>query len=144
MEKNCKLLIISACLLYLACASTKEKDTLAPPVKNDFVSEKAVGMPPGAANITAEVIDYEEVGQRIHCRLQVLQVHGYGAGTPPLPVGTELVVLVRGDLLESGAGERDVGELLAKGNTLETMIQHQDAPSVSASSVPSWRMLSIQ
>ncbi len=139
---------IVASLLLVGCAASKKRKqekaaaemAAAPPPPPASVS-----LAPGAAHIIAEIIDTVPANQGYHCGLVVKAVHGYGSSTPPLPEGSEIVVMIGQQFLDTNTPGKQATEVFSAGSTKELTIIYKKAPALQPGArPPSWRMVASQ
>ena len=119
------LLLLSNC----ASSTQNETSTAAP---DSLTTTTPMG--PSSARLTATVVGYEAVDGGYHCTLRVGMVHAYGAGTPPLASGSEIVVLMR----ETFFGEEmDAASYLRPDTSITLALQHARVPA--GVDAPAWR-----
>lgn len=142
-------LLIIASLLLVGCAGSKkrkqEKAAASEVMATHPAPPPSVGLAPGAAHIRAEIIETLPAGQSYHCRLIVKAVHGYGSSTPPLPEGSEIVVLINQQFLDANASGKQAAEVFSAGASKDLTIIYKKAPDLlPGTKPPSWRMTAIQ
>ena len=135
------LLCILLCIGLGACASSKDNESEHAAdvvVGQDSIPAAPAPMAPGSARVSAEVLDVEEAGDALHCRIRIRRVDAYGAAAPPLPEGAEIIVQLRKSLL---AGDRAAP---AAGDTLALTLLHQKAPALPGKkAAPAWRVSAL-
>ncbi|HMB89908.1 MAG TPA: hypothetical protein VKP65_03620 [Rhodothermales bacterium] len=109
--------------------------------------EKAAQSPapaPGTAMVSALVKGCEEKDDSFLCTLLIEQVDGYGASTPPLPVGSEVDVAVPKSVLGEASDGSQAAALLAIDNRVAVTLQHRQVLSTDGDTPPVWRVIAIQ
>ena len=143
------LTLLLSCLFLSACAASQKKNEDPSPMNTDQVDPEetpvqSMAPSPGSVTVIAEIIGVEETNRGYHCTLKITEVQKYGAGTPPLGEGSEVIAVVRHATLESFAPETQAAEVMKAGNTMNLTLQHQEAPNLGGKSTPSWRVLTIR
>ncbi|MFB3131507.1 MAG: hypothetical protein ACE10K_03185 [Rhodothermales bacterium] len=95
---------------------------------------------PSNARVSAVVRSYRDADSAYVCILEIQEVQSYGAGTPPLPVGSEVEVFMRKILFGDDPDGTIAAERLQTGQTIDVTLRHQQAPEGSA---PSWEAVQI-
>jgi len=123
MNHHFLFLLLSFCLFFSACSSSKKKNQKAQ-IQDQTANAQAIQsdqqitdqqltdqqtpqqkMPlaPGSVQVTAEILNIEASPRGFHCNLKIISIDGYGSSTPPLPEGTLIVTSVKKELLEDAA-----------------------------------------
>jgi hypothetical protein len=103
MLKSLLYLISIPTLLFIISCSSSDETKENNETRDSLKLSKSI--PPGTADIKAEILDYKEINDDLIFRLKILEVTAYGASTPPLPVGTEIKAYVPKDLLPDESQE---------------------------------------
>ena len=122
MKTAILLLTLGLSLLLVGCASGT-KNEAGEPSTDEGTTAPALG--PGSARVSATVIGYQEVQNAFLCTLNIQQVHRYGASTPPLPVGTEIEVLMHKRLFGEDPDGTNAAAHLQAGKAMEVTLSHQ-------------------
>jgi hypothetical protein len=139
------LILLLVCLLVGACATSKKRKQEQADAALVLAEESSVPLAPGSARITATIVSLEAAPRGYHCVLDVQGVQGYGSSVPPLPEGSQILVLVGMQLLETTAPGKRAAEILPVGETLDFTLSFQRSPALqSGAQTPSWRILSIR
>lgn len=141
--------LIVASLLLVGCAASKkrkqEKAAAEMAALPPAPPPASISLSPGAAHIIAEIIDTVPANKGYHCRLIVKAVHGYGSSTPPLPEGSEIVVMIGQQFLDTNSPGKKATEVFSAGSTKELTIIYKKAPALQpGEKPPSWRMVASQ
>lgn len=141
------LAAIGLSLLLVGCASGTKNDATQEPEDTAETDPKRppAAIAPGTAKATALVLGYEERDHHYLSTLKIEQVDGYGAGTPALPVGTEIVVVVPKALFDEDPDGAKASAMLATDHTVAVTLKHLTSATVGDEPPsPSWRALAIR
>ncbi len=112
----CKIIILfsgAAILVALAnfsCSSSEESKK-----ENDAAADSlkySISIPPGTADIKAEIINYTKEKENLICQLKIQEVFAYGASVSPLPPGTEIKLYISKNLLEKESKKIKEGDVI--------------------------------
>ena len=137
------ILIVGLIVLTLAaCASSKKRK------RNQAEAEQTATAPPnvapvspGSAQVAVKILSFEETPGGYHCRIKVQRVDAYGSGTPPLPEGSDIEILVRKDILFQSEPSKDASEILAADTPIEMILRYQKAPEFGGVKSPLWHVV---
>ncbi len=134
-------LITSLSWLLICCAPYGQNVNRNTASNHNYpVPSDPIILAPGTVRVSAVVIDCTEK-EKVHlCTFQIEETHGYGAATPPLPLGSEVSVEVSKFLLEKG--EYLASDLLKKGNIVKATLRFQEPRSTTKDAV-SWRAIKL-
>ena len=141
------LAAIGLSLLLVGCASGTKNDATQEPEDTAETDPKRppAAIAPGTAKATVLVLGYEERDHHYLSTLKIEQVDGYGAGTPALPVGTEIVVVVPKALFDEDPDGAKASAMLATDHTVAVTLKHLRSATVGDEPPsPSWRALAIR
>jgi len=90
--------VILVVLANFSCSSSEE-------IKDENKVERdslkyLISIPPGTADIKAEIIDFSEEKEKYLCQIKILEVFEYGSSISPLPPGSEIKTYVPTSLVE--------------------------------------------
>jgi hypothetical protein len=104
------VIAIFTAIFCISCSSSEGTD------KENNVSPDSLkyskSIPPGTADIKAEIIEYSKEKDDIVCKLKILEVFAYGSSISPLPRGTEIDSYVSKNLLEKELKIINEGEII--------------------------------
>jgi hypothetical protein len=134
------LILMSFALLSSACSFSKKEEP------GEESMEKATPPPapaPGTAMATALVTGCDEKDDSFRCTFLIEQVAGYGASTPPLPVGSEVEVAVPKSVFGEDADGSKAAAMLALNNVVTVTLRHRQVMSTDGDTPPVWRVIDI-
>lgn len=99
---------------------------------------------PGTAMATALVKGCEEKDDRFRCTLLIEEVNGYGASTPPLPVGSEVEVAVPKSVFGEDTDGSKAAAMLVLNNVITVTLRHRQSLSTDGDTPPAWHVLQIE
>ena len=108
------LFIFTIASVFAVCSlscSSGEKNT-----KEDKTIVKQIpaeSLPPGNANITAQIKEVIQEEKNLTATLKIEEVFGYGPSTPPLPPGSEIKIYVPKSLIKDQENKLIEGEKLS-------------------------------
>ncbi|MEJ2615127.1 MAG: hypothetical protein P8Z35_09220 [Ignavibacteriaceae bacterium] len=113
MDKNyIKILFVfTIAIVFAACSSSVSKNT-----KEDktIVKQKpAESLPPGNANVVAQIKEVNEEEKNITATINIEEVFGYGPSTPVIPPGSEIKIYVSKSLIKEKENKFIVGDELS-------------------------------
>ena len=79
-------------------------------IKNKI--NRPISIPPGTADIKAEIINIIDDDENMLCKLRIIDVIQYGAGTSPLPQGTVMEVYIPKTLLGKNPNKINSGDII--------------------------------
>lgn len=85
--------------------------------ENNFPSNKSkdsLSIPPGTADVNAELSDMSVSSSNYKCRLKIKEVIRYGAYVNPLPPGSEMEAFISKELYESESEKIKDGEVFIR------------------------------
>ncbi len=141
------LLLLSIGLCLLGCASSTQKDAgdTDTTAAETMRPRPSPSIAPGTAKVTALVQRYEAQDNHYVCTLKIEEVAAYGAGTPALPVGTEIDVVVSKALFKDDPDGSKAAAMLAIGHAVSITLKHLTAATAGeAPPAPSWRAVTIE
>jgi hypothetical protein len=112
---------IAVCMAIfcLSCSTSDDtkKDNIAPADsleyhQNDSNKRLEKSIPPGTADIEAEIIGYTEEKDDLICKLKIIEVFAYGASVSPLPPGAEIDTYISKNLMDYDTKEIKAGKLI--------------------------------
>ena len=148
--KTVMLLAIGLSLLLAGCASGAKNEAGEPAVGEDTTASNRRARPrqtiaPGTAEASARVQGYDTHDHHYVCSLQIKEVTEYGAGTPALPVGTEINVVIPKALFGDDPGGAKAAAMLATDQIIALTLKHQTAATAGdAPPSPRWRALALR
>ena len=89
--------IIIGALFISSCCSSKGNLKDENSIRNSKIPQN---IPPGTADVKAEIINFVEEKDNFICRIKIHEVFEYGASIRPLPSGTEIDCYISKYLLE--------------------------------------------
>ena len=148
MKLSLLLIMFSLSLLLVGCVSSTQNKSTDTSAEGDTTAEGETMPPPppalapSNARVSAVVRSYQDADNAYVCTLEIQEVQRYGAGTPPLPVGSEVEVFMRKILFGDDPDGTIAAERLQTGQTIDVTLRHQQAPEGSPSA-PSWEAVQI-
>ncbi len=136
---NVKILSMLGVLFFFCCASGVGVRMSADDQETQTSARlpEPKGMAPGTVKTTVSVISSEEKGNSFSLVCRVVKVHGYGAATPPLSEGSEILISPARTL----AAQAGILGILAKPeNPLIFSLEYMEG--LGESSIP-WRAFEI-
>ena len=137
------IVIILFCVLgasLSACSASKKRKQVQDDVEQP---EPPPPVAPGTARVSLEILEVEETASGYQCAVKILGVDAYGAGTPPLPVGSEISVLVSHEVAANSEAAKTGNAFLASGMTTEMTLLHREAPRMPGVTLPPWRATQV-
>ena len=136
--------LLTACLLGMlalaACSTSKQDEPEAMPGERPMPEATPA---PGTAKASARVVGYAMQEDHYVATLRIEEVEAYGAGTPVLPVGTEVAVVVSKALFDGDASKAEM--MLATDHVVAiTLSRVQRADTGEDPPPPQWRAVSIR
>ena len=119
MFKRCPLakgIFVFALLASFSCSSsekTNEENNTSP---NSL--KHSISIPPGTADIKAEIINCSGEQSNLICKIKILEVFSYGAEVSPLPPGIEIEVYIDKSL--SDQASKKINEKIIFGRVSQT------------------------
>ncbi len=150
MNTSLLLIAMAFSLLLAGCASGAKNEAGEPSMDEDTTASNQRPRPrpsiaPGTAKATARVQGYEARDHHYVCTLEIEKVDEYGAGTPALPVGTEIDVVIPKALFGDDPDGAKASAMLAADRAVAVTLKYQTAATAGdASPPPPWRALAIQ
>ncbi len=142
MTLRSQFLITGCCLLLAACFSSKKDEQAEAPAPAQTPTPSS--MAPGTVKAAALVLGHEEHEQHYLCRLKIQRVDSYGANTPPLPVGSEIEVIMPKTLFGDDPEGSVASEMLAPDHAVAVTLRHRLAPATEGPPPTPWRAVEIQ
>ena len=138
------LTLISLCLLGCASSTQKDAGDADTTAADKTPSRPPQAIAPGTANVSATVLGYEERDHHYLGTLRIEQVDAYGAGTPPLPVGTEIDVVISKALFQEDPDGSKAAAMLAPDQPIAVTLKHQKAAQTGDAPPASWRAIALR
>jgi len=92
------VIITLIAIIKLSCSSSEE--TKQENAASEDSLKYLISIPPGTADIKAEIIEFSEEKENYLCQIKILEVFEYGASISPLPPGTEIKAYIPISLVE--------------------------------------------
>ncbi len=144
-----KTILVLACFVwatvFLVGCMTSKQEEIDPSTETPSRPPAAQAPAPGTAIASARVLGYEERDHHYLSMLKIEQVDDYGAGTPALPVGTEIVVVISKALFDEDPDGAKAAAMLATDHVVAVTLKHLTSATVGDEPPPpSWRALAIR
>ena len=113
-------------------AAQEESAPEATPMK----SAPLITLGPNMLKVNASIVDVEETGNSYICTLNIEQILGRGASTPPLVRGNEIKVRIKKVVNQSE-------KLAEKGSKVEVTLQHALPMASIQPPLPAWTVMKV-
>lgn len=102
--------VILIALVNFSCSSSEEKMK-----ESDAVADSLkylVSIPPGMADVKAEILKCSKETEDFNCKLIILEVFSYGSSTSPLLPGTEIDLYINKNISEEESKKLKEGKVI--------------------------------
>ncbi len=80
--------------VYYTGLTERNKNKPIPPPKQIIHPSPSQPLAPGTAKVSVSILACIEEKEYFSCTMRITKVHEYGAATPPLPLGSEIMVTI--------------------------------------------------